>query len=432
MNESKELREVVEEAEKNIPSFQNLGVSSKILSILSELKIVIPTPIQQQAIPDGLQGKDIIGVAQTGTGKTLAFGIPLIEYLAKHKDQRDLIVLLSRELAFQVEETLLKIGKAFGLRTSILMGGIAIHSQVLSLRRNPHMVIATPGRLLDHLKQGTIKLNQVSMFVLDEADRMLDMGFWPQIKQILLALPVRRQTMLFSATLSKEVMEVATKYMQLPVSIEVAPPGTTAENVTQEFFIVQKEDKSRLLEKVLAKYSGSVLIFARTKYGAKKVMRGVLAMGHKAAEIHGNRSLTQRRDALEGFKAGRYRVLVATDIASRGIDVKGIQLVVNFDLPMDTSDYVHRIGRTARAGAEGHAISFVMPNERRDIREIERLIRMSVPISQTGDLPPERVVHMPPRDQRPQRSFSQKPKKVFHNRHTNRHSSFHGKNTHQK
>jgi len=198
--------------------------------------------------------------------------------------------------------------------------------------------------------------------------------------------------MLFSATLSKEIMELITGHMKLPVRIEVAPPGTTAERVTQEFFIVRKDEKIRLLEKVLADYAGATLVFSRTKHGAKKIMRGVRAMGHSAAEIHGNRSLNQRKEALEGFKTGRYRVLVATDIASRGIDVKGIELVINFDLPTESSDYVHRIGRTARAGAEGHAISFAEPAQKREMREIERLIRKAVPVSALPELPPARAL----------------------------------------
>ncbi|MBI4121243.1 MAG: DEAD/DEAH box helicase, partial [Parcubacteria group bacterium] len=221
---------------------------------------------------------------------------------------------------------------------------------------------------------------------------MLDMGFQPQIKRILERLPKDRQTMLFSATLPHEIMAIATKYMKLPVRIEVAPPGTAAQNVSQEIFIVRKDAKPKLLEKVLRDYSGSTLIFARTKYAVKKVTRLVNAFGHSAAEIHGNRSQMQRRDALAGFKSGKYRVLVATDIASRGIDVRGIELVINFDFPAQSEDYVHRIGRTGRAGAEGHAISFALPEERNDIRAVERLIRKTLPVSthnQTGETSPQ-------------------------------------------
>lgn len=376
-------------------SFEGLGIEPKILEILQGLGITAPTPIQAQAIPHGIEGKDVIGIAQTGTGKTYAFGVPLLQKIIKNDAERALVLLPTRELALQVHEGLGKIAKHFNLRAAILMGGAAMGPQVSDLRRNPHVIISTPGRLIDHIESGTANLKDISILVLDEADRMLDMGFWPQVKKIISSLEVERQTMLFSATLSREIMDLATKQMKTPVSIEVAPPGTTAERVTQEFFLVRKEDKMRLLEKVLEKYQGSTLVFSRTKFGAKKIMRGIQAMGHKAAEIHGNRSLAQRKDALEGFKAGRYRVLVATDIASRGIDVKGIELVVNYDLPMDSADYVHRIGRTARAGAEGHAISFAMPDQRREVREIERLIRMPVSFSNVPDLPPARFAPQP-------------------------------------
>ena len=336
--------------------FDSFGIDPKILATLTQQGISTPTPIQYKAIPDALQGKDVIGIAQTGTGKTLAFGIPMLQQLAK-SEMKGLILLPTRELALQVDETLAKLGGPMNIRTAVLIGGANMRQQVGALRRNPNIVIATPGRLIDHLQQGTIRLDKVAILVLDEADRMLDMGFKPQIRKILETVPKERQTMLFSATLSRDIAQIALKHMKSPISIEVAPQGTTAEKVSQEFFIVHRDQKDALLESVLQKYTGSTLVFARTKHGAKKVMMAVQTMGHKAAEIHGNRSLSQRREALDGFKSGKYRVLVATDIASRGIDVKGIELVVNFDLPMDSSDYVHRIGRTARAGAEGHAIS---------------------------------------------------------------------------
>ncbi len=372
-------------------SFNRLGISPNILDILAKLNFTTPTPIQYRAIPEGVQGKDVVGVAQTGTGKTLAFGIPLLQRLSSGTG-RGLILVPTRELALQVDETLVRIARPLGIRTTVFIGGASMGMQVSSLRRDPHIVIATPGRLLDHLSQGTIRLDEVAVLILDEADRMLDMGFWPQVKKIIAAAPTERQTMLFSATLSKDIMQLATQHMKLPLRIEVAPAGTTVEKISQEFFIVRKEDKGRLLEKILGDYRGSTLVFSRTKHGAKKIMRTIASMGHAAAEIHGNRSLAQRREALDGFKSGKYRVLVATDIASRGIDVKGIELVLNYDLPMDTSDYVHRIGRTARAGAEGHAISFAEPHQKREIRDIERLIRKTVPISTLPALPPARAM----------------------------------------
>jgi len=383
-------------------TFNGLGISPNILDILGKLNFSTPTPIQYRAIPEGVAGKDVVGVAQTGTGKTLAFGIPLLQRLAAGTG-RGLILVPTRELALQVDETLAKIARPLGLRTTVFIGGASMGMQISSLRRDPHVIIATPGRLLDHLAQKTLKLDMVEVLILDEADRMLDMGFWPQVKKIIAAAPAKRQTMLFSATLSKEIMQLATQHMTIPLRIEVAPAGTTVAKVTQEFFIVRKEEKSRLLEKILGDYSGSTLVFSRTKHGAKRIMRTVASMGHAAAEIHGNRSLSQRREALEGFKNGKYRVLVATDIASRGIDVKGIELVINYDLPMDTSDYVHRIGRTARAGAEGHAISFAEPHQKREIRDIEHLIRKTVPISTLPALPPARAAQPYVNDDRPRR-----------------------------
>lgn len=364
-------------------SFHGLGIAPGLLEVLAKLRYTTPTPIQYQAIPPAMEGKDVVGVAQTGTGKTLAFGIPMLQLLAREKGN-GLVLLPTRELALQVEEELHKIGRSLGLKTAVLIGGMPMRPQLQALARNPHVVIATPGRLIDHLEQKTVKLDSVKILVLDEADRMLDMGFEPQLKRIFPHLPKTRQTMLFSATIPSEIMAIASQYMKLPVRIEVALSGTTAEKVSQEIFIVRREAKLRLLEKILQEYKGSTLVFTRTKFGAKKIARVVRDMGHRAAEIHGNRSLVQRRDALEGFKSGKYRVLIATDIASRGIDVRGIELVVNFDLPSKTEDYVHRIGRTGRAGAEGHAISFALPEEHQEIRSIERLIRQTLIVS----LPP--------------------------------------------
>ncbi len=373
-------------------SFHNLGIAPKLLAVVDSLKLSTPTPIQRQAIPHAIVGKDVIGVAQTGTGKTLAFGIPMLQRIVE-TGGHGLILLPTRELALQVYEALGSFAKPLGLRGALLIGGAAMGPQIGDLRRGPNIVIATPGRLFDHFEQGNVHLDNVSILILDEADRMLDMGFWPQIKRIIAAVPTERQTMLFSATLSKEIMELATKHMKSPVSIEVAPPGTTAANVSQEFFIVRKDEKVRLLESVLSKYYGPTIVFTRTKYGATRVMKGIRAMGHTTAEIHSNRSLAQRREALDGFKNGKYRVLVATDIAARGLDVKGVELVVNFDIPSQSEDYVHRIGRTARAGAEGHAISFAMPDEKRSMRDIERLIRKQITVSSLpNDLPPARAL----------------------------------------
>lgn len=369
--------------------FAGLGIAPGLLEALAKLNYQDPTPIQRQAIPVAIEGKDVVGIAQTGTGKTLAFGIPMIQRLYQIKG-RGLVVLPTRELAVQVDESLRQVGAGLGLRAAVLIGGMAMQPQLRAIARNPHIIIATPGRLNDHLNQKTVCLDNVRMVVLDEADRMLDMGFAPQIKKIFQFLPPDRQTMLFSATMPSKIMKLAEAHMKLPIQIEVAPSGTTVELLTQEIFVIQKDAKIRLVEKLLRQYSGAALIFTRTKHGAKKLAKAIRDIGHTAAEIHSNRSLGQRKDALQGFKSGKYRVLVATDIASRGIDVIGIEVVINYDLPTNAEDYVHRIGRTARAGVSGRAISFVAPDQRRELRDIERLIKKSLPISPMPDLPPAR------------------------------------------
>lgn len=373
----------------NNNGFYGLGIAPNILTILERLHFKVPTPIQEQSIPPALEGKDLVGLAQTGTGKTLAFAVPMIQ--AALRGKQGFVILPTRELAFQVEEVFRRVGTPLGLRTALLIGGVSTQRQIQELRRNPMVVLGTPGRIIDHLQQKTLSLGRVAVLVLDEADRMLDMGFAPQLKRILAAVPHDRQTMLFSATMPEDIVKLANAYMKLPLRIEIAPPGTAIEKVTQELFFIAKPDKPRLLEKLLSEYRGSVLVFSRTKFGARRIAASVRAMGHTAAELHSNRSLNQRKEALEGFRNGKYRVLVATDIAARGIDVKGIELVLNYDLPMQAEDYVHRIGRTARAGAAGHAISFVMPGERGDVRDIERLMRATLPFSMVPELPPARM-----------------------------------------
>ena len=375
-----------QDSQAAIQGFSGLGIAPSLLEKLARLNYKNPTPIQKQAIPIAIQGKDVIGIAQTGTGKTIAFGIPMIQRLNQIKGC-GLVVLPTRELALQVDESLRRVGTKLGLRTAVLIGGMAIRPQIRAIAQNPHIIIATPGRLNDHLNQKTVRLSNVKIVVLDEADRMLDMGFAPQIQKIFQALPHDRQTMLFSATIPPEIIKMAKVYLKLPIRIEIAPTGTIAERLTQEIFIIPKDAKVRLVTKLLQQYLGPTLIFTRTKYGAKKLTKVMRDIGHAAAEIHSNRSLSQRREALQGFKSGKYRVLVATDIASRGIDVVGIELVLNYDLPTHAGDYVHRIGRTARAGVGGHAISFVTPDQRRELRDIERFIRKSIPVSPVPDLP---------------------------------------------
>lgn len=389
-----------------VPSFDKLGIAPELLAVLNKLSFTTPTPIQHQCIPTALEGKDIVGIAQTGTGKTLAFGVPMIQLLGKNKGQ-GLILLPTRELALQVNDVIQKIGSHFGLRTAVLIGGASSHQQIQAMRKNPHILISTPGRLIAHLQEKNLSLSRVTMIVLDEADRMFDIGFAPQIKQILNYAPKTRQTLMFSATMPAPIAEIAGRYMKTPLRIEVAPAGTTAAKIQQEIFIASKDVRTQLLEKLLADNTGTVLIFSRTKYGAKKIAAVVRDMGHTANEIHSNRSLPQRQAALAGFKNGTYRVLVATDIAARGIDVTGISLVINYDLPDNPDDYVHRIGRTARAGTTGKAVSFVGPEERMELKQIERLIKKSLQVNPLPTLPPRRTVAPPargPRQMSPQRN----------------------------
>jgi len=365
---------MTQEADKK---FSDLGISDSILAILKKLNLETPTPIQRKTIPTAVLGQDLIGVAQTGTGKTFAFGIPMLQRIGATKGQ-GLVIAPTRELASQVEESLKKLGNALGLRTALLIGGEALDRQLFSLRKKPHIVVATPGRLIDHLKRRTFKLNQINTLVLDEADMMLDMGFAPQIQEILKQAPSERQTMLFSATMPAAIVKIAANFMKLPVSIEVAPPGTTAAQVDQEIFIINGEERFNHLVKILSKYAGSVLVFVRTKHGVKGLTLKLQSLGHKAVEIHSNLSLSRRKAALEGFKSKRERILVATDVAARGLDINAIELVVNYNLPDNSEDYVHRIGRTGRAGQGGKAITFATANEQKEIRDIERLINKSI------------------------------------------------------
>ena len=398
--------------------FSGLGIAPGLLGAINRLKFTEPTPIQRRSIPVGLEGKDLIAIAQTGTGKTLAFGIPIIQRLAQLKG-RGLILVPTRELALQVDAELMRVGRVLGLRTAVVIGGASESLQRRALEKNPRVIIATPGRLVDFIDHRHVNLSNIQILVLDEADRMLDMGFAPQINKILLAVPTERQTMLFSATMPSEIVGLARKHMRLPINIEIAPSGTTAENVTQEVFFIEKEAKTQLLEVVLKETHGSVLVFTRTKHGAHKLTRHVKTFGHSAAEIHSNRSLSQRREALDGFKSGKYRVLIATDIAARGIDVTGIELVLNYDLPSATEDYVHRIGRTARAGLAGRAVSFATFDQRNDVRDIERLVRTGLKVRSVPALPFDRAPRRPipafvteqQRAEQPTRPFGRSPRR---------------------
>ena len=361
--------------------FYGLSIAPALLEKVEKLGFSVPTPIQRKAIPIAIEGKDIMGIAQTGTGKTLAFGIPMVQRLAQKKG-RGLVLVPTRELALQVRDALMPFAQALGMGITALIGGESMMPQLSSLRKNPRIIIATPGRLIDHIERRNVRLDDTDVLVLDEADRMFDMGFAPQIERILKVIPKDRQTMLFSATMPAEIVKIASNHMRLPVRTEIAPPGTAAERVSHEIFVVKKEMKGALLGELLKQYTGPVLLFTRTKRGAHKVAQLLRTTGNAAAEIHSDRSLGQRKEALNGFKSGKYRVLVATDIAARGIDVIGIELVINYDLPDDPGNYVHRIGRTGRAGQEGHAITLATPDQGRDVRNIEKLIKTSIALSE--------------------------------------------------
>lgn len=374
-------------------SFHGLGISPQLLEVLDRMKFHTPTPIQEKAIPVALEGQDVIGIAQTGTGKTLAFGIPMIQRLAQKKG-KGLVLVPTRELAMQVHQNIAKLDHK--QRPVILIGGQSMYRQIQDLRRNPRIIIATPGRLIDHLEQRNVHLQDVITLVMDEADRMFDMGFAPQIREILRQVPKERQTLLFSATMPPTILQLASSCMQLPVQVEIAKQGTVAEKITQELFIVRHDAKKKLLMKLVTQYHGAVLVFSRTKIGAKHIARFLREAGQSAAELHADRTLGQRKEALEGFKSGRYRILVATDIAARGIDVYGIELVINYDLPDDVENYVHRIGRTGRAGGKGHAVAFATPDQGKHVRDIEKMTRMAFPIGEHPEFPKEDFTDLAP------------------------------------
>lgn len=364
-------------------SFHALGLSEALLKDLANAGFASPTPIQEKAIPPALAGRDVIGCAQTGTGKTAAFVIPIIERLALlPKGQPQALILApTRELALQTLTTIEKLGRSRRISATVIVGGADMQAQVRGLRQRPDILVATPGRLLDHMWNGTISLSAMKLLVLDEADRMLDMGFAPQINQILDALPEQRQTLLFSATLPTDLARLVQASVNNPVRVMVAPSATTAEGVMQAVHHTSHADKADLLLSLLGADQATALVFTRTKHRADRLGRMLGSAGHRVAVLHGDRSLSQRRAALEGFRRGAFRVLVATDIAARGIDVANIGHVINFDLPNCPEDYVHRIGRTARMKATGRATSFVTGEDQRQLRDIERLLGHAVPLA---------------------------------------------------
>ncbi|HEY4180745.1 MAG TPA: DEAD/DEAH box helicase [Kofleriaceae bacterium] len=367
--------------------FSELGLIPPLASAVAEEGYTEPTPIQQRAIPHVLAGKDLLGLAQTGTGKTAAFALPILQRLAAgpgttaRRPIRCLILTPTRELASQIGESFSTYGKNLPLRNTVIFGGVGMEPQKQALRQGMDVLIATPGRLLDLMGQGLVELRSLEVFVLDEADRMLDMGFIHDVKKVIAKLPHQRQTLFFSATMPPEAQQLADQLLKNPETVAVTPPSTTAEKVDQEVFFVEKADKRALLVEVLGDQSMKrVLVFSRTKHGANRIAEHLTKERIEAEAIHGNKSQNARERALAGFKSGRLRVLVATDIAARGIDVDSVTHVVNFDVPEVPETYVHRIGRTARAGASGMAMTFCDSEERQDLRNIEKLTRQAIPL----------------------------------------------------
>ena len=368
-------------------SFHSLNIIDPILRSLKEEGYTTPTEIQEQAIPVALQGKDLLGCAQTGTGKTAAFAIPILQHLAANKSNdpnrkiRSLIVTPTRELAIQIDESFQSYGRYTGLSTAVVYGGVNQKRQVKQLKRGVDILTATPGRLLDLMNQGFISLAHIEIFVLDEADRMLDMGFIHDVKKMLKVLPKKRQTLFFSATMPKEIIQLSNSILKSPTKIEVTPESATVDKIRQGIFYVEKRNKKQLLVDVLSDSEvGSALVFTRTKRGANNVVKMLNKKRIHAEAIHGNKSQNARQRALSNFKEQTTRVLVATDIAARGIDVDELQYVINYEIPNIPETYVHRIGRTGRAGSNGTALSFVDSSEREYIRDIEKLINQQIPV----------------------------------------------------
>jgi len=369
-------------------TFEELKIINPILKALNAQGYTNPTPIQEKSIPSLLQRKDLLGCAQTGTGKTAAFAIPILQHLhndnyhnARYKKIKALIVTPTRELAIQIEESFTKYGKYTGIKNTVIFGGVKQGAQTQALRKGVDVLIATPGRLLDLMNQGFISLKNVEYFVLDEADRMLDMGFIHDIKKIIAELPVKRQSLFFSATMPLDIVRLSQKILGDPEKVTIEPEQTTAEKVEQAIYFVSKRSKSKLLSHILkTEEYESALVFSRTKYGADKIVRFLKKGSIHAEAIHGNKSQGARQRALTNFKNGTTRVLVATDIAARGIDVKELSLVINYDLPNIAETYVHRIGRTGRAGASGIAISFCDTDEKPYLRDIQKLINQRIPV----------------------------------------------------
>jgi ATP-dependent RNA helicase RhlE len=366
-------------------SFQNLGLIDPILQALTAEGYTTPTPIQQQAIPYVLEGRDLLGCAQTGTGKTAAFSIPILQNLYLHSENKKgikvLILTPTRELAIQIKDSIAAYGKFTKVKHTVIFGGVPQNPQTNALRNGVDILVATPGRLLDLMNQGFVDLRQLQVFVLDEADRMLDMGFIHDVKKVIAKLPAKRQTLFFSATMPAEIQKLADILLTNPAKVEVTPPSSTVDKIEQSLYFTNKKDKKDLLIHLLnEKEIKTALVFTRTKHGADKIVKFLQKTPFKSAAIHGNKSQNARQKALKDFKSGDLHVLVATDIAARGIDIDELSHVFNYDLPEVPETYVHRIGRTGRAGHKGIAIAFCDVEERTELRDIEKTINKKIPV----------------------------------------------------
>lgn len=368
--------------------FSTLGVEPEFLAVLTKNQITQPSPIQEQSIPEILEGHDLLGIAKTGTGKTLAFCLPLIQNI-KNLGGKALIIAPTRELAYQVD----KVCKDFLLGThmysGVIVGGAPIYKQITQIKKGLDIVIATPGRLIDHLERGTINFSKFKYLVLDEADRLFDMGFAPQIDTIMKALPDQseRQSLLFSATMPDEISKLIKEHLNQPVSVEIASSGDTSEHISQEMIIVDKKHHMSALLACLKKTQDTVLVFSRTKRGASRLVKTLRENNYASEELHSDRSLYQRRKAIEAIKNGHSRILVATDIAARGIDIKNLNTVINYDLPENPEDYIHRIGRTGRAGEKGKAITLVISDQGSEMRRIQKFINSDIETVELNDIP---------------------------------------------
>ena len=373
-------------------TFESLGLSPKLLKALEKTTLKTPTPIQAQAIPHIMAGRDLMGLAQTGTGKTAAFGLPLLHRLLdlNHppapKQVRALILAPTRELVSQIAANIEVFTKGTAIKVTMVVGGASLFKQAERLKRGSDVLVATPGRLIDLLERGDVSLAATGYLVLDEADHMLDMGFIHALKKIAKHIPLKRQTLLFSATMPKDISELAETYLRDPIRVQVDPPGKPVEKIVQGVHYIPQGDKAKLLEEYLRKHPGEqALVFGRTKHGSEKLMKLLVTWGFKAGSIHGNKSQSQRDRTLTEFRSGDLEVLVATDVAARGIDIPGVRHVYNFDMPNVAENYVHRIGRTARAGADGTAVAFCAPAEMSELQAIEKLLKKPVP--QIGGAP---------------------------------------------